>query len=124
MFLTSKHLSRRTLLKGLGTTVALPFLEAMVPAGTAWAAASRSGTRLIAIEMVHGAAGSSNFGLKRNMWVPATAGREFDLAGTSLAPLAPYRDHLTIVSHTDCRNAEAFAAPEIGGDHFRSRPCS
>ena len=120
MFLTSRHLSRRTLLKGLGTTVALPFLEAMVPAGTAWAAASRPGTRLIAIEMVHGAAGSSNFGLKQNMWVPAAAGREFDLAGTSLAPLTPYRDHLTIVSHTDCRNAEAFAAPEIGADHFRS----
>ena len=37
-----------------------------------------------------------------------------------MAPLEPYRDYLTIVSNTDCRNAEAFTAPEIGGDHFRS----
>src|SRR5205814_3560298 len=35
-------------------------------------------------------------------------------------PLEPFRDHLTLVSNTDVRNAEAFTAPEIGGDHFRS----
>ena len=39
---------------------------------------------------------------------------------TSLAPLEPFRDYLTIVSNTDVRNAEAFELPEIGGDHFRS----
>ena len=120
MFLTSKHLSRRAVLKGLGVTAALPFLEAMVPAGKAWASVASSKTRLIAIEMVHGAAGSTVFGLKKNMWSPAAVGREFDLAGTSLAPLEPYRDALTIVSNTDCRSAEAFAASEIGADHFRS----
>jgi hypothetical protein len=119
MFLTSKQLSRRTMLKGLGATVALPFLDAMMPAGKVWAAA-RAKPRFIAIEMVHGAAGSTVFGLQKNMWSPAAAGREFDLAGTSLAPLEPYRDALTIVSHTDCRSAEAFAASEIGADHFRS----
>ena len=37
-----------------------------------------------------------------------------------LSPLEPYRQFITIVSHTDVRNAEAFTAPEIGGDHFRS----
>jgi hypothetical protein len=120
MFLTSKHLSRRAVLKGLGVTAALPFLEAMIPAGKAWASAASPKTRLIAIEMVHGAAGSTVFGLKKNMWSPSAVGRDFDLAGTSLAPLEPYRDALTIVSNTDCRSAEAFAASEIGADHFRS----
>jgi hypothetical protein len=44
----------------------------------------------------------------------------FDLSPTSLKSLEPYRDYLTIVSNTDVRNAEAFAASEIGADHFRS----
>ncbi len=120
MFLTGKHLSRRAVLKGMGVTAALPFLEAMIPAGKVWASAASPKTRLIAIEMVHGAAGSTVFGLKKNMWSPSAVGREFDLAGTSLTPLEPFRDALTIVSNTDCRSAEAFAASEIGADHFRS----
>ena len=44
----------------------------------------------------------------------------FDLAPTSLRSLEPYRDYLTIVSNTDVRNAEAFAASEIRADHFRT----
>jgi hypothetical protein len=75
---------------------------------------------LIAIEMVHGAAGSSAFGLKENLWSPAEAGAGFDLTPTALRALEPYRKHLTIVSNTDVQPAEAFAAPEIGADHFRS----
>jgi hypothetical protein len=47
-------------------------------------------------------------------------GRNFDLSPSALSPLEPFRDHLTIVSNTDVRNAEAFELPEIGGDHFRS----
>jgi hypothetical protein len=47
-------------------------------------------------------------------------GADFDLSATSLAPLEPHRDALTIISNTDVRNAEAFIPPEIGGDHFRS----
>ena len=119
-FISKQHLSRRTALKGLGATVALPFLDAMTPAGTAWAKTADTKLRLIAVEMVHGAAGSTTYGAKLNMWAPAATGREFDLAPTSLASLQGYRDHITIVSNTDCRNAEAFSAPEIGADHFRS----
>ena len=64
MYLTKKHLSRRTVLRGMGATVALPFLEAMVPARTALAKTAAAGkTRLSCIEMVHGAAGSTQFGL-------------------------------------------------------------
>jgi hypothetical protein len=117
--LTSKPLPRRTVLKGLGAAVALPMLEAMVPARGASAAAARK-PRLVAMEMVHGCAGSTAFGLKKNLWSPADTGRAFDLSPTSLAALEPYREYLTIVSNTDVHNAEAFAPPEIGGDHFRS----
>src|SRR5918996_1177217 len=66
------------------------------------------------------AAGITAFGIKKNMWAPADVGRGFDLSPTSLAPLEPFRDDITIISNTDVRNAEAFTAPEIGGDHFRS----
>jgi hypothetical protein len=121
MFIAQKHLSRRTALKGLGVTVALPLLEAMVPARTALAKTAASGkVRLAAIEMVHGSAGATVVGLQKHMWSPAATGRNFDLTPSSLAPLEPFRDYLTIVSNTDVRNAEAFELPEIGGDHFRS----
>ncbi|MFN2444037.1 MAG: DUF1552 domain-containing protein [Vicinamibacterales bacterium] len=120
MFITRKHVSRRAMLKGVGVTMALPFLEAMVPARTAWAKTAANKVRFVAIEMVHGSAGSTAFGIKKNLWAPERVGREFDLAPTSLSTLEPFRDYLTIVSNTDVRNAEAFTAPEIGGDHFRS----
>jgi hypothetical protein len=122
MYISQKHLPRRAVLRGLGATIALPFLDAMVPAGTAWAREA-SGTRrlrLVAMEIVHGAAGSTAFGAKKNLWSPAAVGSDFDLGPTSLVSLEPYRKHLTIVSNTDVRNAEAFIPPEIGGDHFRS----
>jgi len=121
MYLSQKHISRRTVLKGVGATIALPFLEAMVPARTLLAKSAAAGkTRLAAIEMVHGAAGSTQIGLAKNLWSPAAVGREFDLSPGSLAPLEPFREYLTIVSNTDVRMAEAFTTPEIGGDHFRS----
>ncbi len=120
MFLTRKHIPRRAVLKGLGVSIALPFLDAMTPAATAFDVAGARKMRLIAMEMVHGVAGATAFGAKKNMWSPADGGSAFDLTPTSLAPLEPYRDYLTVISNTDCRNAEAFTAPEIGGDHFRS----
>ena len=61
-FITGKHIPRRTFLRGVGATVALPFLDAMVPAGRVFAktrAADR--TRLICIEEVHGLAGCNNW---------------------------------------------------------------
>src|SRR5215813_5842096 len=120
MFMTQKHLSRRTVLKGIGVTMGLPLLEAMAPVSKAFGATTGKKIRLVCVEMVHGAAGSAAYGIKKNLWAPAGVGRDFDLSGTSLKSLEPFRDHLTIVSNTDVRNAEAFTAPEIGGDHFRS----
>ena len=121
MIISKRHLSRRAVLKGVGVTVALPFLDAMAPAATALAdTAAKGKLKFVAVEMVHGAAGSTTFGMERNLWSPAAVGRSFDLSPTSMAALEPFRDDLTIVSNTDCRMAEAFSAPEIGGDHFRA----
>ena len=66
-FITGKHISRRAALRGMGATVALPFLDAMVPAGKMLSSvgglsSSLDATRLIAIEMVHGSAGSNEYG--------------------------------------------------------------
>jgi hypothetical protein len=123
--LTGKSIPRRTFLRGMGATVALPYLDAMTPAfsaiGKAGAAAAANKTRLVCIESVHGAAGSNAWGASRNLWAPAKVGREFELIAEGALPsLEPWRKYLTIVSNTDTRMAEAFDAPEIGGDHFRS----
>ena len=121
MLITGKHLPRRTFLQGVGATVALPMLDAMIPArGLSRFSAATDPTRLICIEAVHGAAGCSPFGASEYLWAPRATGSAFDLAGTSLAPLEPWRKHLTIVSNTDVRMAEAYKSEEIGGDHFRS----
>ena len=121
-FLSGRHIERRTFLRGMGATVSLPFLDAMVPAGRMAGSAARveDPTRFVAIELVHGAAGCSDWGASQNLWDPAVVGRDFDLASSALSPLESWRDHLTIVSNTDVRMAEAFEAHEIGGDHFRS----
>src|SRR5262245_1251129 len=122
-FLSGTHIPRRTMLRGLGVTAALPFLDAMIPAGlkaSGSTTASLDRTRLVAIEMVHGAAGSNDWGAKQFLWSPAASGRAFDLSPSALSPLEPFRKYLTIVSDTDVRGAEALTQPEIGGDHFRS----
>jgi hypothetical protein len=124
MFLTGKHISRRTALRGLGATIVLPLFDSMIPARAVFAqtAAGRAAarTRLVCIEQVHGAAGCSEFGTSQFLWNPAATGRQFDLKAGSLSSLEPFRDYLTIVSNTDVRMAEATSAPEVGGDHFRS----
>ena len=121
-FITGKQIHRREFLRGMGATVALPFLDAMVPAGRLGAQQARAAdpTRLVAIESVHGAAGSNDWGATQHLWAPADVGRNFELTPSALLPLDEWRDYLTIISNTDVRMAEAFEAPEIGGDHFRS----
>jgi hypothetical protein len=116
MFITKKSISRRAALRGMGAIVALPALEAMTPAMTR---ATRPKTRLACLEMVHGSAGATKFGISKNMWSPAAGGSDFDLTPTAMKPLEPYRDYLTIISNTDTRMAEAFTDNEVGGDHNR-----
>ena len=71
----------REVLKGMGATVALPFLDAMIPRAFAPRRFGETGSplRLVCIEQVHGAAGSSIYGAQQNLWAPAATGRDFDL---------------------------------------------
>src|SRR4029079_12452446 len=120
MFITKKHLSRRTVLRGMGAAIALPFLESMVPAQTPQrntAAAPKS--RFTGIEMVHGGAGSTKYGTEKHLWTPAAEGRDFEFTPI-LKPLEPYRDYLTVITQTDCNSADPLTASEVGADHFRS----
>jgi hypothetical protein len=90
MFLTRKHLSRRTVLKGAGASIALPLLDAMIPAATALAqTAAAPATRLGFIYFPHGAL--------HDDWVPATTGRNPQYPYI-LEPLEPVREYVTIVS--------------------------
>ena len=86
MFITRKHLSRRHVLKGAGATIALPFLDAMVPAASSQAAPA---LRLGFVYVPHGAVQES--------WTPEATGRDFGLSPI-LQPLADFREHMTIVS--------------------------
>jgi hypothetical protein len=123
-FITGKHISRRTMLKGMGASVGLPLLDAMAPAGRAWPSSPRARdgerARLVCIENVHGAAGCNDLGASLGLWSPKEEGEDFDLSLSSMKPLDPFRKYLTIVSDTDCRMADAFQPSEIGGDHFRT----
>ena len=121
-FITGRHLSRRTFVRGAGASVALPLLDAMVPAGRPWSDAAQSQfTRLVCVEESMGCAGGNDWGDEQNLFAPAAAGRDFELrAESQLKPLEAYRDYLTIVSNTDIRMAEPYRAEEIGGDHDRS----
>jgi hypothetical protein len=122
-FITGKHLSRRTFVRGMGASVAMPMLDAMVPAGRPWLDLSQESkqTRLVCIEESMGCAGGSDWGDAQNLFAPAGVGRNFEFAANSqLKPLEAYREHLTVISQTDCRMAEPYRAEEIGGDHDRS----
>ncbi len=90
MFITKKHLSRRTVLKGVGVTMALPLLDAMIPAATALAqTAAVAKPRMGFVYFPHGA-------VMQN-WVPTTTGTDYQITPI-LKALEPYRDQLTIVS--------------------------
>jgi hypothetical protein len=120
-FITGKSLSRRTFLRGTGASVALPFMDAMVPAARIWRDPAQEFTRMIAVHEAMGCAGGNDWGDQQGLFAPKQVGRDFEFAQNSqLKPLEAYREYLTVVSQTDCRMAEPFKAEEIGGDHDRS----
>lgn len=126
MFITKTHLSRRTVLRGLGVSLSLPFLDSMVPAQTRFQkTAAAPKPRFVAIEMVHGAAGSTATGRAKHYWSPAEEGKDFAFTRT-LKPLEPLRDYLTIVSNTELHNAMSLVPDEDGpmADHARSSAVS
>jgi len=118
MFNTKKHLSRRAVLRGMGASVFLPLLDAMVPASTALAATLPK-PRLACIEMVHGAAGSTMDGSNKHYWSPEGVGSDFELTET-LSPLKDFRKYMTIITGTDLKPAMASRPEEEGADHMRS----
>ncbi len=120
MFITKKHVSRRKVLRGIGAAISLPLLDSMVPALTPLrktSAVPRS--RFAAVEIVHGSAGSTVYGEKHKLWSPAKEGRDFEYTKI-LKPLESFREYTTIISDTDCAQADAITAEEVGADHFRS----
>ena len=126
-FMTQKALPRRTFLRNMSAVIALPYLDAMEPAGRFLAKVGGADAplaghkRLVTIESVHGAAGSNSWGASKYLWAPQGVGRDFTLNPEgALAPMEAWKHKMSIISNTDVRMAEAFDAPEIGGDHFRS----
>lgn len=120
MFLSRKHLSRRTMLRGLGISVGLPLLDSMIPAQTPLRKTAAAGkTRFAAIEIVHGASGSTIDGTNKHYWSPSKEGYGFEFTST-LKSFEPLRDYVTIVSGTDLHNASALSPAEEGADHTRS----
>lgn len=108
--ITKKQLNRRTFLRGLGTAMSLPLLDAMVPAGAS-AAAKRSvaPTRLGFVYIPNGV-------IMEN-WTPTAEGRDFELPYV-LEPIAPVRDDLIVASGLAQRNARSLG--NGGGDHARA----
>jgi hypothetical protein len=109
MFISKKHISRRTILRGAGAALALPFLDAMVPAATAQSstAASRP-LRFVGLFVPHGMA--------PGWWVPKTEGSGFEYP-FCWKPLEPYRDQVTIMSGLHSTSSEP--PPGVtGADHW------
>ena len=101
MFITKKHLSRRSVLKGAGYAVSLPLLDAMIPAATALAnTAAAAKVRMAFVYFPHGAV--------MDQWTPKTEGPDFDLPPI-IEPLKPFQDQLTVISGME--NKSAIAAP-------------
>jgi len=111
MMITKIHLPRRTFLRGVGASIALPFLDSMVPALTALSKTAAAPVRRLAVFYVPN-------GMAMKYWVPQGEGTAFELPRT-LQPLAPYRDQVTVLTGLVSRCAYPLPG-EGGGDHARS----
>ena len=108
MFIAKRRLPRRTVLRGMGATIALPLLESMVPAATPLRAAAPTPTRFTGIFIPHGAA--------PGYWIPDAVGRDFTYPYI-WEPLEPFRDQVVLTSGLWSRSAES--PPGVtGADHF------
>jgi hypothetical protein len=111
MFITKKHIPRRTFLRGAGVSLALPLFEAMLPAQTPLSkTAANPKLRAAFLYQMHGAI--------MQQWTPKEEGANFEFTRI-LKPLEPFRDQLVIVSGLEVKTAGP-APGESGGDHVRS----
>jgi hypothetical protein len=113
-YITQKHLSRRTVLRGAGVALALPFLESMIPAGIRRAsAAGAPRPRLACVYIPHGCV--------MDRWAPSAAGADFELPPI-LQSLEPFRDRLNVVS--GLRLTAAYVGDSsAAANHSRSSQC-
>ncbi len=107
MIITKKQLSRRTLLKGLGVTVALPLLDVMTPALATAAEKAKAPTRLFF--------GAVPNGIEMKAWKPTGVGKDFEFTRI-LKPLEAYREDLLILTGL----AHRTGASKEAGDHARA----
>ena len=108
--ITRRHLSRRTVLRGLGATMSLPMLDAMTPA-----LARAHGTRPVRLAFTY-----IPNGVTLADWTPKAMGREFELSRI-LKPLEPFRDDMLVLSGLAAENAKALG--DGPGDHARAGAC-
>jgi hypothetical protein len=106
-----KALPRRTFLRGMGATVALPLLEGMIPAFSSSQNKTDTATRLTIVYFPNGAI--------MNRWVPAAEGAAFEFPPI-LEPLAPFRDHLLVLSGLDNHPAQGLPGIDVTGEHPRA----
>lgn len=111
MIITKKHLPRRTFLRGLGATVALPLLDSMVPALTAQEATAAKPVHRLGIVYVPN-------GIYMPNWTPTGDGRGFALP-TSMQPLDPFRDQMLVLTGLSNKMGDAWPG-EGAGDHARA----
>jgi hypothetical protein len=109
MVITKKHIPRRTFLRGVGVTLALPMLESMVPAQTPLRKMEAPAKRFVGIWHPHGVA--------PGYFSPVQEGSNFDFSFVT-KPLEPFRNRVTIISGLDSPEANP-TADEPGGDHAR-----
>jgi hypothetical protein len=104
MFVMKRHLSRRTVLRGAGVSLALPLLDAMIPAATALAqSAAAPKLRVGFFYIPHGAImGNTSHGASMDRWTPRGAGAEFALSPI-LAALEPYKRYVTSFGNLENR---------------------
>ena len=109
MVVFKRAIPRRTLLRGMGATLALPILDAMTPA---FAAATRRPTRMAFMQVPNGI-----FNLN-NEWTPRSVGADWQITRT-LEPLAAFKDRMVVISGLDNQQAAGLNG-EVGGDHPRA----
>ena len=111
MIITKMALPRRTFLRGVGATLALPLLDGMVPALSAMRNTAAKPTSRLHVSYVPN-------GMIMDQWTPTTEGQGFELPQT-LAPLKPFQDRMTVV--TGLASEPMFPLPGEGtGDHVRA----
>jgi hypothetical protein len=106
MFITKKHLNRRTFLRGAGTALALPLLDAMIPAAMAQ-------TRTAAAERLRFGAIYMPNGIYPGLWHPEKVGKNFEFNRT-MKPLEPWREYLTTISGMKAPDGNK----DMGGIHM------